>query len=213
MGRFNPERTPPSSKRSIAIAARASRKSRWSTSTCIRVARLSSAWSKPRGRGLIRNRRNNPVHSKLHMHLSPRCRARTRTGTPCRSPGTNLHLVLRSCDVVRSVSNHPDVFRAACLVHCWFCFCHRATSIETASGVKESAIHALMWALGECARSDASPSRRRWAASPFAEALPAAESFRYPRSWAFTLLGLDAYCAAAAEDSAQTARVSVRVTP
>ena len=59
----------------------------------------------------------------------------------------------------------------------------------------------------------ASPSRRRWAASPFAEALPAAESFRYPRSWAFTLLGLDAYCAAAAEDSAQTARVSVRVTP
>jgi hypothetical protein len=101
----------------------------------------------------------------------------------------------------------------ACLVHCWFCFCHRATSIETASGVKESAIHALMWALGECARSDASPSRRRWAASPFAEALPAAESFRYPRSWAFTLLGLDAYCAAAAEDSAQTARVSVRVTP
>jgi len=91
--------------------------------------------------------------------------------------------------------------------------CHRATSIETASGVKESAIHVLMWALGECARSDASPSRRRWAASPFAEALPAAESFRYPRSWAFTLLGLDAYCAAAAEDSAQTARVSVRVTP
>ena len=76
-----------------------------------------------------------------------------------------------------------------------------------------SAIHALMWALGECARSDASPSRRRWAASPFAEALPAAESFRYPRSWAFTLLGLDAYCAAAAENSAQTARVSVRVTP
>jgi hypothetical protein len=68
--------------------------------------------------------------------------------------------------------------------------CHRATSIETASGVKESAIHALMWALGECARSGASPSRRRWAASPFADALPAAESFRYPRSWAFTLLGL-----------------------
>ena len=28
-----------------------------------------------------------------------------------------------------------------------------------------------------------------------------AESFRYPRSWAFTLLGLDAYCAAVAEAS------------
>ena len=55
--------------------------------------------------------------------------------------------------------------------------------------------------LGECARSDASPSRRRWAASLFAEALPTAESFRSPRAWAFTLLGLDAYCAAAAEDS------------
>ena len=53
-----------------------------------------------------------------------------------------------------------------------------------------------LWALGECARSDASPSRRRWAASLFAEALPTAESFRSPRAWAFTLLGLDAYCAA-----------------
>ena len=31
--------------------------------------------------------------------------------------------------------------------------CHRATSIETASGVKELAIHALMWALGECVRT------------------------------------------------------------
>ena len=58
-----------------------------------------------------------------------------------------------------------------------------------------------LWALGECARSDASPSRRRWAASLFAEALPTAESFRSPRAWAFTLLGLDAYCAAVPEDS------------
>ena len=57
-----------------------------------------------------------------------------------------------------------------------------------------------LWALGECARSDASPSRRRWATSLFAEALPTAESFRSPRAWAFTLLGLDAYCAVAAED-------------
>ncbi len=58
-----------------------------------------------------------------------------------------------------------------------------------------------LWALGECARSDANPSRRRWAASLFAEALPTAESFRSPRAWAFTLLGLDAYCATVAEDS------------
>jgi glycosyltransferase involved in cell wall biosynthesis len=57
-----------------------------------------------------------------------------------------------------------------------------------------------LWALGECARGDASPSRRRWAAALFAEALPTAEAFRSPRAWAFTLLGLDAYCAAAPRD-------------
>lgn len=53
-----------------------------------------------------------------------------------------------------------------------------------------------LWALGVCARSDASPSRRRWAAALFSEALPTAEAFSSPRAWAFTLLGLDAYCAA-----------------
>ena len=57
-----------------------------------------------------------------------------------------------------------------------------------------------LWALGECARSDATSSRRRWAAALFVESLPSAESFSSPRAWAFTLLGLDAYCAAAAED-------------
>ena len=55
-----------------------------------------------------------------------------------------------------------------------------------------------LWALGECARGDANPSRRRWAAALFAEALPTAEDFRSPRAWAFALLGLDAYCAAVA---------------
>ncbi|WP_342726343.1 glycosyltransferase family 4 protein [Bradyrhizobium sp. B097] len=57
-----------------------------------------------------------------------------------------------------------------------------------------------LWALGGCARKDASASRRRWAATLFAEALPAAASFRSPRAWAFTLLGLDAYCATAPDD-------------
>ncbi len=61
-----------------------------------------------------------------------------------------------------------------------------------------------LWALGECARSDASPSRRRWAASLFAEALPTVEDFHSPRAWAFALLGLDAYCIAVAEDSRAT---------
>jgi glycosyltransferase involved in cell wall biosynthesis len=57
-----------------------------------------------------------------------------------------------------------------------------------------------LWALGEAARSDASPSRRRWAAALFAQALPTAEAFRSPRAWGFTLLGLDAYCAVVAND-------------
>jgi glycosyltransferase involved in cell wall biosynthesis len=57
-----------------------------------------------------------------------------------------------------------------------------------------------LWALGECARRDATSSRRRWAAALFAEALPAVKNFRSPRASAFTLLGLDAYCAAISDD-------------
>jgi glycosyltransferase involved in cell wall biosynthesis len=68
-----------------------------------------------------------------------------------------------------------------------------------ASGSEDSHARTL-WALGECVRSDSSPSRRRWAASLFAEALGAAEAFHSPRAWAFTLLGLDAYCAAVPDD-------------
>ena len=37
-------------------------------------------------RGLDRNLRNNPMQSRLPMHRSPRCGARTRSGMPCRSP-------------------------------------------------------------------------------------------------------------------------------
>ena len=50
-----------------------------------------------------------------------------------------------------------------------------------------------LWALGECARNDTSTARRKWAASLFLAALPAARGFTSPRSWAFTLLGLSAY--------------------
>jgi glycosyltransferase involved in cell wall biosynthesis len=50
-----------------------------------------------------------------------------------------------------------------------------------------------LWALGECARNDANPARRKWAAALFIDALEAAEGFSSPRAWAFTLLGLDAY--------------------
>jgi glycosyltransferase involved in cell wall biosynthesis len=57
-----------------------------------------------------------------------------------------------------------------------------------------------LWALGVCALNDANLSRRAWAASLFAEAMPTAEALRSPRAWAFVLLGLDAYCAAVAND-------------
>jgi glycosyltransferase involved in cell wall biosynthesis len=58
-----------------------------------------------------------------------------------------------------------------------------------------------LWALAECARNDANASRRRWATALFREALSPVESFHSPRAWAFALLGLDAYCTVAADDS------------
>ena len=58
-----------------------------------------------------------------------------------------------------------------------------------------------LWALGECARNDSSPSRRKWAVALFVEALSAVQDFSSPRAWAFTLLGLDAYCQAVGDDS------------
>jgi glycosyltransferase involved in cell wall biosynthesis len=57
-----------------------------------------------------------------------------------------------------------------------------------------------LWALGECTGNDASPSRRRWARALFVQALPIVESFSSPRAAAFTLLGLDAYCAVVPDD-------------
>jgi hypothetical protein len=51
-----------------------------------------------------------------------------------------------------------------------------------------------LWALGECARTDTDPPRRMWAAALFMTALPVVEQFSSPRAWAFSLLGLDAYC-------------------
>jgi hypothetical protein len=51
-----------------------------------------------------------------------------------------------------------------------------------------------LWALAECARHDADHSRRRWATALFKTALPTVEEFSSPRAWAFSLLGLDAYC-------------------
>src|SRR4051794_4073731 len=62
-------------------------------STHLDVSRFLTSWSlksaaiPPRGEGFARNQRNNPMQSKLPMHLSPRCGARTKSsGEPCRSP-------------------------------------------------------------------------------------------------------------------------------
>lgn len=68
------------------------------------------------------------------------------------------------------------------------------------SGSEDSHGRAL-WALAECARSDLNASRRRWAADLFAKALPPVESFRSPRAWAFTLLGLEAFRASFPRDT------------
>ena len=57
-----------------------------------------------------------------------------------------------------------------------------------------------LWALGVCAQHDAVASRRAWAAALFSEALPTVDDFCAPRSWAFTLLGLDAFCAVHPDD-------------
>jgi hypothetical protein len=57
-----------------------------------------------------------------------------------------------------------------------------------------------LWALAECACHDTDPSRRTWAAALFKTALPAVEKFSSPRAWAFSLLGLDAYCRLEAGD-------------
>ena len=91
---------------------------------------------------------------------------------------------------------------AAFLQHAWnpatrrfrnFMSFGRAWLEESGSGDSHGR---ALWALGECARSDSSTSRREWAAGLFHEALASAEEFRSPRAWAFCLLGLHAYCSA-----------------
>lgn len=58
-----------------------------------------------------------------------------------------------------------------------------------------------LWALGACALSDTDAPRRRWASALFARAMSVTLDFRSPRAWAFTLLGLNDYCAANPNDS------------
>jgi len=57
-----------------------------------------------------------------------------------------------------------------------------------------------LWALGACAQNRSDPARARWAADLFGAALPTVLAFTSPRAWAFTLLGLDHFCAAHPEN-------------
>lgn len=58
-----------------------------------------------------------------------------------------------------------------------------------------------LWALGVCSLSDTDAPRRRWADALFARAMSVTRTFKSPRAWAFTLLGLDAYCRANPQDT------------
>jgi len=58
----------------------------------------------------------------------------------------------------------------------------------------------VIWALGRCAESDSSPSRRTWAAALLQEAVAPIGEFQSPRACAFSLLGLEAYSRSAMKD-------------
>src|SRR3954466_13890100 len=55
---------------------------------CTTAAVRSSARS-VRGVGMEDKSVDNPMHRHWPMNLSPRCGARTRSGSPCRSPAVN----------------------------------------------------------------------------------------------------------------------------
>ncbi len=59
-------------------------------------------------------------------------------------------------------------------------------------GSEDSHARAL-WALGTCVGRSQGEGLRSWAAELFEKALPAVQAFRYPRAWAFTIIGLNEY--------------------
>ncbi|MGD9710557.1 MAG: hypothetical protein AB7V46_00615 [Thermomicrobiales bacterium] len=62
-----------------------------------------------------------------------------------------------------------------------------------------------LWALGICSKDDPSALRREWAARLFSQGYPSVSAFQSPRAWAFTILGLCAYCEARPDDMAALA--------
>jgi glycosyltransferase involved in cell wall biosynthesis len=123
----------------------------------------------------------------------------------------NARALLLSSALMNSSEAHllPEIYTArfaAFIQHAWNPDTRRFRNFMTydrrwleESGSEDSHGRTL-WALAECARTDIDMSRRRWAAALFRTALPAVDSFSSPRAWAFSLLGLHAYCALAVED-------------
>jgi hypothetical protein len=128
----------------------------------------------------------------------------------------NARALLLACELANSDEvEFPDITTArfaAFIQHAWNPDTGRFRNFMSydrrwleATGSEDSHGRTL-WALAECACKDLDRSRSRWATALFEAALPAAEAFRSPRAWAFTLLGLDSFCAAN-EKSAVAGRV------
>ena len=116
----------------------------------------------------------------------------------------NARALLFSCALAASgEARLPDAITArlaAFIQHAWNPDTQRFRNFMSydrrwleAAGSEDSHGRTL-WALAECACKDTDPPRRRWARALFQTALPTVEEFSSPRAWAFSLLGLDAYC-------------------
>jgi glycosyltransferase involved in cell wall biosynthesis len=117
----------------------------------------------------------------------------------------NARALLLSCTLTTSgearLSDPMTARFASFIQHAWNGDTHRFRNFMSYGRLwlepqgSEDSHGRTLWALGECARSDADPSRRRWAMCLFKTALPTVKLFGSPRAWAFVLLGLEAYCA------------------
>lgn len=128
----------------------------------------------------------------------------------------NARALLLSCTLSGSAEEHlPDKLTtrfAAFIQHAWNPDTKRFRNFMSydrrwlePQGSEDSHGRTL-WALGKCASDEVNQSRRRWAAALFNTALSPVEGFSSPRAWAFTLLGLNAYCARIKDDHAERMR-------
>ena len=80
--------------------------------------------------------------------------------------------------------------------------------LETAGS--EDSHGRTLWALGTVAQRSGDPGSRALAVQLFRAALPAVEAFPFPRAWAFTLLGLQAYLTAFKSEAESDAEAEAR---